>query len=314
MLSRSSQLLCKRYSSSCKPRRLSQRISSSSSSIFSFPSSYRSVSTTSTISSHKSTRSPVSPFLGPLATPLATFAPRCVSTCSLFFTSYNAFHTITNIVPQSQAMNKPSFLLSDEAKAVGFHVRETPDTPATQFLQSSGINASTELSPDTFTFISPSVSEDFSELVDTSKPKTNALQQVLGISEHTVIKTLLFQDPRTGSPLCILQHGDRLVNTKPAARAAGFKSIVSLSPEQANELSGYVVGGTSPFGLKTPMPIILQQSILELDEIIINGGGLHNLIVMSPQLIVKAFESHENFPVHVVDCAKLRKPVEPDAQ
>ena len=223
---------------------------------------------------------------------------------SIHYQEKNYFSTMAS--NPSNNMYGPSHLLSEEAKKHGFCVIDTPNTPATQFLYDAGIFSSASLTPETFSFFAPEIIDDFDNKIDSTKQKTTALQQVLNIDEHCIIKTLLFHDPRTKQPMCILQHGDRLVNTKPVAKAFGCKTILSLSPDAANEISGYIVGGTSPFGLKTKMPIFIQQSILDLDEIIINGGGLHNLIVMKPQLIEKALKS-QGFDVHYVDCEKLRK-------
>ena len=93
----------------------------------------------------------------------------------------------------------------------------------------------------------------------------------LGVSEHEVVKTLVMQD-EDAKPLIVLMHGDKKVSTKNLARQAGRKRIVPCKPEVAQRHSGYLVGGTSPFGTKKKMPIYLERLILELPRIYINGG------------------------------------------
>ena len=93
----------------------------------------------------------------------------------------------------------------------------------------------------------------------------------LGVDEHTVIKTIILEDERK-QPLICLQHGDREVSTKNRARAMGCKTITPCTPEAANRHSGYMVGGTSPFGTRKAMPAYVEASILDLGTIYINGG------------------------------------------
>lgn len=93
----------------------------------------------------------------------------------------------------------------------------------------------------------------------------------LGVDEHMVIKTIVLEDERK-QPLICLQHGDREVSTKNLARAIGCKTITPCTPEVANRHTGYLVGGTSPFGTRKPIPIYLQESITALPRIYINGG------------------------------------------
>ena len=100
---------------------------------------------------------------------------------------------------------------------------------------------------------------------------TAASAQHLGVDEHHVIKTLIFED-ESKKPLCILMHGDREVSAKNLARHIGTKSVAPCAPEVADRHSGYQVGGTSPFGTKKPLPVYVERSILELPEIYINGG------------------------------------------
>ena len=104
----------------------------------------------------------------------------------------------------------------------------------------------------------------------------------LGVDEHCVIKTLVMEDERK-NPLVVLMHGDCQVSTKELARSIGVKLIVPCLPEVANKHSGYLVGGTSPFGLRKPMPVYLEESILQLPKIYLNGGKRGYLVGMSPQ-------------------------------
>jgi len=103
----------------------------------------------------------------------------------------------------------------------------------------------------------------------------------LGVDEHCVVKTLVLEDDRK-RPLVVLMHGDRQVSTKELARAIGAKGVAPCSPETANRHSGYVVGGTSPFGTRHPMPVYMEETILELPKIYVNGGRRGFLVGMSP--------------------------------
>ena len=93
----------------------------------------------------------------------------------------------------------------------------------------------------------------------------------LGVPEHQIVKTLVMED-EARRPLVVLMHGDRKVSTKNLARQAGRKSVEPCKPEVAQRHTGYQVGGTSPFGMKKPLPVFVERSILELPEIYINGG------------------------------------------
>jgi len=110
---------------------------------------------------------------------------------------------------------------------------------------------------------------------------TRASAAHLGVDEHAVIKTLIFEDDRK-QPLCILMHGDREVSTKNLARAIGVKTTAPCPPEVADRHSGYQVGGTSPFGLRRTMPIYMERTILELARIYINGGARGFLVAIDP--------------------------------
>lgn len=111
---------------------------------------------------------------------------------------------------------------------------------------------------------------------------TAASSAALGVDEHAVVKTLIFEDDAR-RPLCVLMHGDREVSAKNLARAIGVKTVGPCTPEVADRHSGYQVGGTSPFGLKRAMPIYLQRTILELPKIWINGGARGFLVEIDPR-------------------------------
>jgi Cys-tRNA(Pro) deacylase len=103
----------------------------------------------------------------------------------------------------------------------------------------------------------------------------------LGVDEHCVVKTLVMEDDGK-RPLIVLMHGDRQVSTKELARVIGAKSVAPCSPEAANRHSGYVVGGTSPFGTRRAMPVYVEETILSLPRIYINGGRRGFLIGVRP--------------------------------
>ena len=115
---------------------------------------------------------------------------------------------------------------------------------------------------------------------------TSVSSTALGVDEHHVVKTLIFEDDKR-QPLCVLMHGDRKVSTKALARQIGAKRVAPCKPEDATRHSGYQVGGCSPFGLKKPMPVYMEESILALDRIHINGGKRGFLVGMSPQDMVR---------------------------
>jgi Cys-tRNA(Pro) deacylase len=114
---------------------------------------------------------------------------------------------------------------------------------------------------------------------------TAASSRELGVEEHQVIKTLIMEDD-TGAPLVILMHGDREVATGRLAKAIGAKKVKPCTPQVADKHSGYQVGGTSPFGLKTAMPIYAQSTIQELETIYINGGKRGFLVEISVEDLV----------------------------
>jgi Cys-tRNA(Pro) deacylase len=119
----------------------------------------------------------------------------------------------------------------------------------------------------------------------------------LGVDEHTVVKTLVMQDERA-QPLVVLMHGDRQVSTKALARAIGAKSVEPCKPEVAQRHSGYLVGGTSPFGFRRErVPVFVQTSVLALPRICINGGRRGFLVGIEPKVLT------ERLGATAVDCA-----------
>ena len=114
---------------------------------------------------------------------------------------------------------------------------------------------------------------------------TSVSARELGVPEHAVIKTLVMQD-ETAKPLIVLMHGDCKVSTKNLARGIGCKSVEPCKPEVAQRHSGYMIGGTSPFGTKKAMPVYVEQSILDLPRIYINGGRRGFLVSLAPQVLM----------------------------
>lgn len=103
----------------------------------------------------------------------------------------------------------------------------------------------------------------------------------LGVDEHAVIKTLVFETNER-KPLIVLMHGDREVSTKNLARYLGVKSVEPASAERATKWTGYMFGGTSPFGTRTQLPVYVEKTIFDLDKIYINGGKRGFLVEIAP--------------------------------
>ena len=110
--------------------------------------------------------------------------------------------------------------------------------------------------------------------------------QVLGMDPFSVVKTLIMQD-QDAKPLVVLMHGNRKVSTKNLARQIGLKSVEPCAPEVANRHSGYLVGGTSPFATRRAMPVYIEETILTLPRICINGGRRGYLVGIDPQVCVQ---------------------------
>jgi Cys-tRNA(Pro) deacylase len=107
----------------------------------------------------------------------------------------------------------------------------------------------------------------------------------LGVPEYAVVKTLVMQD-EAAKPLIVLMHGNCKVSTKNLARAIGCKSVEPCKPEVAQRHSGYQIGGTSPFGTRKALPVYVEDSILRLEKIYINGGRRGYLVGLAPQVLL----------------------------
>ena len=145
------------------------------------------------------------------------------------------------------------------------HVSETP---ATAFLKAHGV---------------PFTEHPY-EYVEHGGAQHSA--QVLGLDPFTVVKTLVMEDEKA-RPLLVLMHGNRTVSTKNLARQIGAKSVQPCKPEVANRHSGYLVGGTSPFGTRKQMPVYVEDSILALPAIVLNGGRRGYLVGIAPDVCVR---------------------------
>ena len=119
---------------------------------------------------------------------------------------------------------------------------------------------------------------------------TRVSARELGVSEHRVIKTLIFEDDQK-RPLCVLMHGDREVSAKNLARQLKTKSVSPCAPDVADRHSGYQVGGTSPFGLRRSMPVYVERSVLALPRIYINGGARGFLVALDPRVLETALKA-----------------------
>ncbi len=146
-----------------------------------------------------------------------------------------------------------------------------PVTPAVRFLRERKI----DFAPHVFEYV--------------EKGGTKHSAEVLQVDEHAIIKTLVFETNER-KPLIVLQHGDFQVSTKILARILNVKTIASVSCEQANKLTGYFIGGTSPFGVKTKMPIYAEETIFDLERIYINGGKRGFLISIAPRVLEEILE------------------------
>ncbi|MFJ2993240.1 aminoacyl-tRNA deacylase [Pandoraea sp. NPDC087047] len=146
--------------------------------------------------------------------------------------------------------------------------KHVSETPATQFLKQNKV----------------AFTEHVYDYVEHGGTGESARQ--LGVDEHAVVKTLVMEDEKA-RPLIVLMHGDCQVSTKALARQAGCKRIEPCKPDVANRHSGFLVGGTSPFGTRKTMPVYVEASILELPRLYINGGRRGYLVSMAPSEIVR---------------------------
>ena len=150
--------------------------------------------------------------------------------------------------------------------------KHVSETPATALLRRHGVG----------------FSEHVYEYVEHGGTAESASQ--LGVDEHAVVKTLVMQDERA-QPLIVLMHGDKQVSTKNLARVIGVKSVQACTPEVAQRHSGYQVGGTSPFGTKKPMPVFVEETVLALPTLLINGGRRGFLIGIAPAVLTRLLDA-----------------------
>ena len=141
-----------------------------------------------------------------------------------------------------------------------------PITPAIRVLRENKI----EFVPHVFEYV--------------EKGGTKHSSEVLKVNEHAVIKTLIFETNEK-KPLIVLMHGDFKASTKNLARHLKVKTVAPVAPEKANNLTGYLIGGTSPFGVKTVMPVYAESTIFELEKIYINGGKRGFLVAINPKVL-----------------------------
>lgn len=149
-----------------------------------------------------------------------------------------------------------------------------PETPATQFLRQHRV----------------AYSSHFYEYEEHGGTRVSARE--LNVDEHAVVKTLVMEDEQA-KPLIVLMHGDRKVSTKNLARQIGAKSVSPCKPEAAQRHTGYMVGGTSPFGTKKKLPVYVEKTILDLPLIYINGGRRGYLVGVQPHEIMRVLAPKE---------------------
>lgn len=152
--------------------------------------------------------------------------------------------------------------------------KHVSETPATQWLKAHGV----------------AYTEHVYDYLDHGGTAESAKQ--LGRPEHEVVKTLVMQDDR-GEPLIVLMHGDRQVSTKNLARAIGARSVEPCKPEVAQRHSGFLVGGTSPFGTRKAMPVYVEASVLALPGILINGGRRGYLVGIPPSVLTEVLGARQ---------------------
>ncbi len=150
--------------------------------------------------------------------------------------------------------------------------KSAPSTPAVLLLRGAGVP---------FT-------EHFYRYED--RGGTEVAARELGLPEHAVVKTLVMED-EAKQPLIVLMHGDREVSTKALARQVGRKTIAPCRPEVATRHTGYLVGGTSPFGTRKKMPVFVERGILALETIYVNGGSRGFLVGLAPVDLVRLLDA-----------------------
>ncbi|MEO8073238.1 MAG: aminoacyl-tRNA deacylase [Acidobacteriota bacterium] len=149
-----------------------------------------------------------------------------------------------------------------------------PITPAIRVLREKKV----EFEPHVFEYV--------------EKGGTKHSSEVLQVDEHAVIKTLIFE-ANERQPLIVLMHGDLQVSTKALARILNVKTVAPVAPEKAQKLTGYLVGGTSPFGTKVKMPVYAERTIFDLPKIYINGGKRGFLITIEPRVLKEILQIEE---------------------
>lgn len=152
--------------------------------------------------------------------------------------------------------------------------KHVSETPATQWLKAQGV----------------AFTEHVYDYVDHGGTAESSRQ--LGVPEHEVVKTLVMQDERA-EPLIVLMHGDKQVSTKNLARGIGAKSVEPCKPEVAQRHSGFLVGGTSPFGTRKAMPVYVEATVLALPRILINGGRRGYLVGIPPEVLTQKLGARE---------------------
>ena len=146
------------------------------------------------------------------------------------------------------------------------------ETPATRFLRSHGVEHSEHV-------------YDYVEHGGTAESSRQ-----LGVPEHEEVHTLV-RNTDSGDPFIILMHGDKSVITRELARALGVKSVQPCTPADAQRHTGYLVGGTSPFGVRKGLPVYVEASVLELPRILINGGRRGYLIGIAPRVLTELLDA-----------------------
>ena len=149
-----------------------------------------------------------------------------------------------------------------------------PITPAVRFLREKKV----EFVPRLYDYV--------------EKGGTRESARQLGVDEHAVVKTLVLETNEK-KPLIVLMHGDKEVSTKNLARLLGVKSVEPATPERASKLTGYLVGGTSPFGTRAKMPVYAEMSIFLLEKIYINGGKRGFLMEIDPKVLKDTLDAKE---------------------
>ena len=152
------------------------------------------------------------------------------------------------------------------------HDTHAPETHATRFLRQHGMAYSSHLY----------------EYEDQGGTAVSARE--LNVNEHAVVKTLIMED-ENAQPLIVLMHGDCKVSTKELARQIGCKRVETCKPETANRHTGYLVGGTSPFGTRKPMPVYVERTVLDLALVYINGGRRGYLVGIHPHDLLRVLQA-----------------------